>query len=209
MDIRLQFTLTPDDYCDFQFAYMKHRRSLTPRNARGMRSPRLIFWGALVLIMVIFICFMVLVTPPSAPGAAAAPAPPPIPPGQAILEMLPFPVFFIMVAGLVIWVGRSKFLYRRFAPQVLRVGEPKTAEITDGQLTVQEPGATSVFQWNYFMRFIETRSSFLLFTIPRGAHILPKRAFTSPAELNEFRAFAQAHVGNVPIGFPVQAQPSA
>ncbi len=205
MDIRLQFSITPDDYYEFQMAWMKHQRSLTPASQRGWHSPytvvRLVLMGV-VMVMLIVVCISGI---SEAPAPAAAP-PPPEPLSHVLLNILPYVLLFGLVLGVFLWMRRSRFFYRRLAPQGARVNQPKTVEITDRQITIREVGCVSMMDWTYFIRFIETPTQFLLFQTPRLATILPKRAFMQE-QLAEFRTFAQAHVGNQPVGFPVQPPP--
>jgi ABC-type multidrug transport system fused ATPase/permease subunit len=203
MNMRLQFTITPDDYCEFQRAYMKHRRSLTPRSHRGLGSPLLIQWMVvLVLVVCIFVTIFWL-SPESPPVPAPAAPPTSLPLSEMLLALLTYLILFILIWGAYFWRRRSRLLFRRMAALDMRINEERTAEITDAQLTIRETDAYSEMQWMHFIRCIETPSTFLLFVVPRMAHILPKRAFGSDDAIREFRAFAQAHIGNQPIGFPV------
>ena len=84
------------------------------------------------------------------------------------------------------------------------LSQPRTMELSDEGLTLRTETFSSVRVWSHFLFFYETPIAFLLFDSSRSAEILPKRAFATPDQLNEFRAFAQSHIGNSPIGFPVQ-----
>lgn len=205
MDIQLQFTLTADDYCEFQRGYMRNRKSMTPRSQRGFRSPQMILWIPLTVLLIGYWIATDLLAPPA---AAVPPGPPPTL-AEALFAFLPYAVMFLLLFGFILWTQRSRYFYRRLALQSMRVGEPRTAEITDARIVIRDAGSTCAFQWNYFIRCVETKGDFLLFTVPRAAQILPKRAFPSPALLEEFRRFAQAHIGNQPIGFPVQPAAAA
>jgi hypothetical protein len=144
---------------------------------------------------------------PSTPAPpATAPATPPVPLGKALLELAPYATIFVVLFFWYVWMRRSGMVYRRLAPQVLRMDERRTVHITDAGITIHERGAVTQTEWSYYIRFIEARSLFVLFITPRTAHLFPKRAFNQAA-LHEFRTFAQAHIGNEPIGFLVQLPP--
>jgi YcxB-like protein len=188
MNIQLQFALTEDDYVEFQRAFTKHRRSLMPRKGPGRAVTTLIGW---LIIIVIALFVYALLSFIATRGA----------------WWLPLASLYVAAAaawGLILFSRRSSWLYRRLAANSTKLGTLKTAEITDAGITIRLAHACSVMQWPHFIRCIETTNTFLLFEMPRLAHILPKRAFPSLEAMQEFRAFAQAHIGNQPIGFPVQ-----
>jgi hypothetical protein len=202
MQITLEYSLAADDFYEFQRAYSRHRRSLTPASQRGIRSPRFILFLG-------FACFAIALW--FALSLFPAPPPAPVPPGAApptlhdsLKALLPFLLIFAILFVFLFWLRRSKAIYRRFAAQCLRLAEENTAQITDTHLVLQNPTCTATMTWTHFIRMIETKGTFLLFVLPRSALILPKRAFHSPAALDEFRQFAQARIGNQPIGFPVE-----
>jgi hypothetical protein len=90
------------------------------------------------------------------------------------------------------------------------LAKPMRVLLADDGITIHYSTAHNFMQWAHFVSATESKNLHLLVPDPkRGALILPKRAFPSPTALNEFRAFAQAHIGNTPIGFPVQPAPSA
>jgi hypothetical protein len=80
--------------------------------------------------------------------------------------------------------------------------------LIDEGISVQATTSSTFMMWTHFIFFAETESLFVLMISRRIGYLLPKRAFPSADPINEFRAFAQAHVGNAPTGFPVQP-PSA
>ncbi len=202
MKIELRYSLSADDFYEFQMAYSRHHRSLTPAGQRGLRSPMTVFWVMLIGFLVVFVVASNLFTAAPAPPPPGAPTAPTL--RDALLGFLPYVLVFVFIFGFMMWLRRSRYLYRRLAPQALRLGDERMAEITDLQITLRDPTSTMVASWPHFMRVIETRNTFLLFTVPRAAQIIPKRAFASEAAVSEFRQFALAHIGNQPVGFPVQ-----
>jgi hypothetical protein len=200
MHIRVQFELTPDDYVDYMKAYVRHRRSLTPRDARGLRSPAVVAWAIVAMLAGWCVLESLVFPPPSAPAATSPAAPTPL--HDILWSLTPYLIVMLMIWAVFFW-SRSGFLYRRMASQATRLGQPRAAEITDTHIKIEEASSTTIQQWTYFIRCIETPRSFLLFQLPRLAHIVPKRAFGAQ-ELAEFRAFSQAHVGRASSGFPIQ-----
>jgi YcxB-like protein len=204
MRMQLEFSLTPDDYYEYMRAFLTHRRSLVPRAQRGWRSPFALMRAA-GLLAIVAMWLIIFLTPDSAaPAPPGAPPPPPATLDQWLRSVCPMLGILFLFIGFVLWFMRSRFLYRRLAPLAMRLGEPRVVEIDDEQIIIREPGCVTQVLWKYFIRFAQTPNAFVLFTAPRLGHILPQRAFPSPEALQEFRAFAQAHIGNQPIGFPVQ-----
>ncbi len=204
MQIKLSFSLTGDDYFEFIRGYMKHRRSLTPAGQRGLRSPMTVFRIVAVFALMLMMLWAFLIPDSTASLPPGAPPPAPVSLNQWAVSLCPVVGFGSLFLGFVRWFRRSRFLYRSLAAQAIRLGQPRSVEISDGGISIREPGSTSVMEWTYFIRVIETPNTFLLFVTPRMAQIIPKRGFESGAAFEEFRAFAQSHIGNQPIGFPVQ-----
>lgn len=204
MNTRLEFSLTPDDYVEFNQTYAKHRRSLAPPDQRGLLRWTNVFVILAVVGIVLADVLGSVFLQPAAPAPAVPPPPRADPISELITPILPYLLVFGLAFVGFLWLRRSGYLYRRLASWSTRLGEPKIMVITDDKLTLREPGMVMEAEWSYFMRFVESRNCFLLFSTARAAHILPKRAFGSAQEMEEFRGFALAHVGNTPIGLPVQ-----
>lgn len=206
MHIRLQYALTPDDFMEFQRAYLKFRKSLSP--ARRFSGAALMLWLVIILLVLVIYCIMTLFSPaPAAPAPAAPAAPQSL--RELALSLLPAVIAVALIYGFLLWLRRSKLLYRRYIDEMQKLRENHETEITDPGITIRQTGCVTTMEWTYFIRFVETRNTLLLFTSGRIGHILPKRAFASEEQLQQFRSFAQAHIGNQPIGFPVQLQQAA
>ena len=54
-------------------------------------------------------------------------------------------------------------------------------------------GGASDVEWRMFIRWLECKNQFLLYTSPACFNILPKRAFV-PQQLSEFRALLQDNI---------------
>ena len=203
MHIHIEFTLTADDYAEYNLAYLKHRRSFTPRNRRGLRSP---FVLSIIIACGIFAVYeIVSILTMRTPATFPATAPVSVStPGEFLWSLMPFLLIYLAILALFIFLRKSKFLYRRLAATAIRANQIKSVDITEQSILIREPGCTTDVQWSYFIRFIETPNTFLLFVVARSAHVIPKRAFTSPQDLEAFRNFAAANIGSQPIGFPVE-----
>lgn len=86
-----------------------------------------------------------------------------------------------------------------------QMGKRLDVTLSDEHATFRTETETSTKVWTHFTHFGETEALFVLIVSGATSQLIPKRAFGSPQELEEFRGFALAHVGNVPVGFPVQA----
>ena len=114
-------------------------------------------------------------------------------------------MYWIMAASRWIRARRQSWISacRKAFAQNPDLGQVQNVELTDEYFTVSITHSKTRLEWPGFIRMFETAGSFFLYTTPGAALILPKRAFGSSAEMDEFRGMAQARVGNEPGGFPV------
>jgi hypothetical protein len=75
-----------------------------------------------------------------------------------------------------------------------RVKKGVNYTFSDNGIHIESSVATANLQWAAFRQALETRSAFLLFTGPNIAHTLPKRCYTTAAELVTMRELLRAHV---------------
>jgi hypothetical protein len=203
MNMHLRYSLSFEDYYEFQMAWNANRKSLVMPTAKPKLSAGLVTWGAMG-ILVLAMCIISNLVSPAPPAAPAPPRPAAEVWSDLGWGLFPYIVVLIVIWMFLLWMRRSRFVYRRLIAGNVRLGEPCSAEVMESHLTLVEPGCRTEMEWTYILRLIETKSTFLFFVLPRMAHIIPKRAFASPEALAEFRAFAEARVGNKVIGFPVQ-----
>jgi hypothetical protein len=204
MNFHLQYVLTSDDVYEFQMAYIKHRKSMTTKARINLPSPLLIlaaYFVVCILWMKAVSTFLSPAEPAAAPATSTASQP-------SLVESLAtlilyFGVFFLTI-GFGLWLRRSRALYRRYFVEMQKLSEPHVTELTDTQITIRQSGSVNAMEWSYFIRCIETKSEFLLFTMARFAHIVPKRAFASPDDITEFRKFVRTHIDNGTRPAPVQ-----
>lgn len=203
MNIRLEYSLTPEDHIEFQRAFPDTPKRLPAKTPPKYLSPS--FWGWVVILgfaVSMFIVFRVRM-----PVPLAAPAPKPPNPEPGIMVALPYLLILALVLSYV-------FLRLRFPKSAIKKAfdrDPRLAErqqvtLCDEHATFRTETASSVFIWTHFTHFAETKTLFVLLVSQTAAQLIPKRAFGSPQEMEEFRGFALAHVGNTPIGFPVQVE---
>jgi hypothetical protein len=66
--------------------------------------------------------------------------------------------------------------------------EQRNISLSPQGITVESPVFTATYNWTAFTLIKETKQSFVLFTAPIVALIMPKRAFSSPDELQQVRS---------------------
>ena len=66
--------------------------------------------------------------------------------------------------------------------------EQRSISMSPQGVSLESPVFTANYNWNAVTHVIETNRSFLLFTAPIVALILPKHAFSSPSELQRVRS---------------------
>jgi hypothetical protein len=93
--------------------------------------------------------------------------------------------FLILMSGFVILVISlsGRFLHRKYLIPLRIVLSKESIQITSSD-------EASVIPWKTYKYFKETRRSFIIWD-PKGSHwfLLPKRAFTSAADLEKCREF--------------------
>jgi YcxB-like protein len=84
------------------------------------------------------------------------------------------------------------FIVPRFRAQITLQGpvarEQRNISVSPQGVSVASPVFTATYNWTAFTLIKETKRSFLLFTAPIIALIIPKRAFSSPDELQQVRS---------------------
>jgi drug/metabolite transporter (DMT)-like permease len=88
------------------------------------------------------------------------------------------------------------FVFRRFYRRNSRMVGPRTVTISDNGITSDHQLGRSESSWNTYFKFQETARSFLLYQSADVIGILPKRAFATNSDLQEFRALLAAKIPN-------------
>jgi hypothetical protein len=203
MNIELEYTLKAEDIAEFTMAYLKIARKIIPRSR---------YWAAqaIPLIAAIFVAIGIAVTLQIAqdPSPAARDLVP-----NTILALLPWVLIVLCVITFLFRRRLRGVIFRQSAQRKMAassdLAQLQQVKLSETGLIAQSPTAHSSCTWAHFLLFAETEHLFVLFTSLRLPLILPKRAFPSAEAMQEFRGFAQAHVGNQPIGFPVQPAKNA
>lgn len=66
--------------------------------------------------------------------------------------------------------------------------EQRNISLSPQGITMESPVFTATYNWTAFTRIKETKRSFVLFTAPIVALILPKRALSTPDEVEQVRS---------------------
>jgi hypothetical protein len=71
--------------------------------------------------------------------------------------------------------------------------EQRNISVSPQGVSVESSVFSATYNWTAFTLIKETKDSLLLFTAPIVALILPKRAFSSPDELQQFRSLIRGY----------------
>jgi len=66
--------------------------------------------------------------------------------------------------------------------------EPRSVSMASEGIKTESPSFTAAYKWSAFSIVKESKKSFLLFTGPTFALVIPKRSFSSPEHLQHARA---------------------
>lgn len=113
-------------------------------------------------------------------------------------QRAPNVVFFPFLIGVVwIWFGLGQTYMLSAKKQFVKapaLREPRTIELNDEGVTTDAGIASSQVSWKAYLRFVESKDNFLLYSSPACFNIVPKRVL-QPEQVNELRQLLQAHVG--------------
>jgi hypothetical protein len=94
----------------------------------------------------------------------------------------------IFIWGTPWWSARTQFLQQPAAQG------SRTMTLNDSGVHWLWKGGQADVEWTNFIRFLESKTLFLLYTSPACFNIVPKRAF-APGETESFRALLQEKLG--------------
>jgi YcxB-like protein len=166
MIVNLQFTL--DDYRN---AFRAHYRKGASAYTRWMLKFALVVGVVSLLVGVLFVIT-----------------------GQRALNVALPPFIF---GAFWTWVGTGK-IYQLFGRNQFAkspaLHEPRCIEFNDDGVKTDAGIVSSQVSWKAFLRYIESRDTFLLYTSPGCFAIVPKRVL-QPEQVNDLRRLLQTHVG--------------
>ena len=98
----------------------------------------------------------------------------------------------------------ATFLALSFAPQLLRFFSkghraslaPRTMTINATSLLEETSNSRAEYNCSAIQRVVQKKSLVALYISPWVAHLIPKKAFESAAQWQEFNAFVKQHVAN-------------
>ena len=195
--MRLEFDYVPDDLRDMERLY---RRRVSGNWVNRMPGGR---W----LLVAVIVAVIALPTIYSnyrhnaAPAAPAAPAAAPAPVFELLVQLIPWMLIFGFI-----WFFIFRKLRRRHARALTEdptVNLRQTVDVTDAGIVQQTARMRAEWKWHAFDRFYESDRIFLLPLAARKFLILPKRALTTPAEVDTLRHLLQQHIQPPTGGFPV------
>jgi len=105
-------------------------------------------------------------------------------------------IFFVLLAILIQYTPRldAYFLVRRFFSNPV-LGKSIHAEMTDESLNSTSEAGTGRLGWKTITKWTESAEVFLLM-VYKGYYVpIPKRAFQSEAQIEEFRQFLTSRMG--------------
>ncbi len=176
----IEFEYTIDD---LQEALTAHRRTFAKTGGTRV-VPRWLGWSVFGGLAVLLILIQFRPT--------AQPTPP----------VLPWILIFACI-----WLF-TFFWNRRFAAKYIWRSQPsfqlrRTLDADPSRLIIDDAQRRTEKKWTSIRQFVETANLFLLYTGEHAFDMVPKRAFASPAKVDEFRALLEQEVHQPTGGFPV------
>lgn len=100
--------------------------------------------------------------------------------------------FIAVIWGALILVGIPWSWIRAYKSD-RRLHEPIHAVFTDTEVLLDQPNSSGRLTWSRFIRYRETRHTFLLYQGPRLFNVIPKRALTID-QVEEFRRLLRENI---------------
>jgi Uma2 family endonuclease len=174
--MRIEFSLTEKDLLAFQRHYMRSNRRW------GFRLARILFWSLIFLVLVLVLLGQQF----------------PARRGRGFLQTVPlFPLLFVVV----LWVGASLLTY--WAPALAvkkmlrgrnaRVLEPREMSIGPEGLTTVSVFGTATCRWDALHTIDVTPDHLFLYQLSTMAFIIPRHAFPSDADFQDFVAASKQY----------------
>lgn len=166
MTIHFQFTL--DDY---RKAFRAHLRKGASASTRWALKLFLVI-GVILLLAGI----LLLVT------------------GQRALNVVLVP---FLLGAFWIWYGLGAAYQLSAKKQFVKspaLREPRSVEFSDSGVKTDAGVASSQVSWQAYIRYVESKDTFLIYTSPACFVIIPKRVL-QPEQITELRRLLQTHIG--------------
>jgi hypothetical protein len=123
------------------------------------------------------------------------------------LPLVPI-LFLLLVFGIfATWSARRRI--QTMWSAMRHEQRPRTIRADEASLTVEQEDMTSRYNWSFFAGYKETANLLVLYLSPFSFHMVPKRAFATPADLDAFKGLLMNGVAEgtfLPAGqtaFPV------
>lgn len=166
MIVNFQFTL--DDYRN---AFRAHYRKGASAFTRWMLKLVLVIGVLLILIGILFVIT-----------------------GQRALNVA-LPPF--VLGAFWVWIGMGKTYLLSARSQFAKspaLREPRRIEFNDDGVKTDSGIASSQAEWKAYLRYVESKDTFLIYTSPACFAIVPKRVL-QPEQVDELRRLFQSHIG--------------
>ena len=164
----IEFQFTRDDYCKAFRAHIKKGASVVTRWILRLCIP----FGALLLLGAI--SFVIN--------------------GQRALDVVLPP---LIIGALWIWIGMGWTYWLSARNQYAKnpsLRQPRRVEINGDGVKIDAGIASSQHSWQAYVRYVEAKDSFLLYTSPTSFNIIPKRVL-QPEQVNELRETLKSNIG--------------
>jgi hypothetical protein len=101
-------------------------------------------------------------------------------------------IFTCLIIAFAIYFNPELLIGQRYALKKVwqsqpSIREPMTLEITEEALTFHSPMFQAVNYWKAYPNFVETKNLFILYLSKQSFNLIPKRAFSSTEQIQEFR----------------------
>jgi hypothetical protein len=193
--VHLEFTYTPAEIQE----QVRTKAPKSIRNSMFLRSKQTWFFVVLIVIMYVAIQFW---TASSSPAPAPTTQATPVSLSDLLVPLLPWVGLFLFI-----WLVAFRFLRGNIGKIMWTrhslLQQPQKMEIDDDGLRINTPRAESLYRWNAFNGWSESKNLIILY-IPSISRIsIPKRAVADPLTLNEIRQTLDRHIHAQTRAFPV------
>jgi hypothetical protein len=202
---RLLLTMTPALMLCLLFTFMLFRSAgkpsqkpwlLPPPGANKNRpAPNTFarsFMGWMLFVSVAILLFVVVQSRRSA-GIPGAPPPTRLP--MTFDFILPFvPIFLLLLAIGVFSAMTSRRAMQRMWDSMRPERAPRTLRADTDAVVIEQATASMRYDWPHFAGYKETKNLLLVYLSPYSFHMIPKRAFISPADLDAFKGLLMSGV---------------
>ena len=180
----------------FQYTFEEYAEALTAiqKTTRQILKPKTGLTGHLWMIATVAAFYVALqISTDDRKGASLISA--------ILAPFLPWLVFFIFAAVHIRRLNRNQF--RAMWDADPTVHTPRTLTPYAEGIAIADPFSQTHARWQAFVAFDETKDLFLLYVGRFMPYIIPKRAFPTQAEVDQFRALCQHSISPRPAAFPI------